>query len=221
MELIINMKTKKTTIAFTIDHTFRDVFGKIVKLYNKFYVDEPEIEAQETNSDFTAPILTLPITSTNLMNHIPFESTEAMEDFIFVEFPLEIFGYANESESGIIRAFNMWIESLPENINVILISNEIGRTKPSTLFFLSKTGSECNTVTFIDDNVNIWDYCDTLVTSGEVKTKKPRCKKLIIIDKPFNQQLTGDIRYNSLFDLFTNDINKLVKPKKWYNKIFC
>jgi hypothetical protein len=210
---------KKIVIAFTVDHVFRNIYGKIVDLYKKYYIDEPTYDATENGEEFTAPELKLPINTNDLMNHIPFKCPDDMEDFIFSEFPLEIFGYSKESESGSIQMFNYWYQNLPENIDVILTSNEIGRTKPSTLFFLSKTGFEGNNIKFIGDNIDIWSLCDILVTSSEVKTVKPKNKKLIIIEREHNKQLNGDMKYNNLFDFYNDDISNIINGVSQNNNI--
>lgn len=204
---------KKITIGFTVDHTFRNIYGKIVDLYKKYNIEEAALEASESNREFIPPELNLPINTSNLMNHIPFESVEAMNDFIFSEFCPEIFAYSKESEPGSIQVFNDWMINLPKNVEVLLVSNEVGRTKPSTLFFLSKTGFEGNNIKFITDNVDIWKLCDILVTSGDINIKlsKPKNKKLIIINKEHNKGLTGDMNFNSLFDFFTEDVSKIIK----------
>jgi hypothetical protein len=205
---------RKIVIGITIDHTFRNIYGKILDLYQKFYIDEPEKESVENETEFIRPVLTLPISTNNLMNHIPFESIEDMNDFIFSEFPLEIFGYSKESEPGSVQMFNIWIQDLLSNVDVVLISNEASRTKPATLFFLSKTGFEGNNIKFIDDTIDIWKICDILITSGEAKTKKPHNKKLIIIEKEHNKHLTGNITFKSIFDIFEKENTEKILNKQ-------
>ena len=123
---------EKIRVGFTVDHTFRNLYGKIKDLYERYYIEElvGEIPDEEL------PRLTLPINTNNLMNHIPFTSEEEMFEFIFSEFPLEIFGYSKEVEKGSIMEFNSWSKKYSEKFDIFLISNEIDRTKPSTLFFL-------------------------------------------------------------------------------------
>ncbi len=204
----------KIVIGITLDHTFRNIHSRIIELYKKHNIEIPQAEAEDNEQEFIAPVLNLPINTNDLMNHIPFKDTEEMNDFIFSEFSLEIFGYSKESEPGSMQMFNTWIHDLPSNIEVVLISNEIGRTKPATFFFLSKTGFEGNNIKFIDDTIDIWETCDILITSCEVKTPKPTNKKLIIVEKEHNKNLTGDLKIQSLFDLFTTDISELIKKKK-------
>jgi hypothetical protein len=145
------------------------------------------------------------------MEHIPFKDVDEMNDFIFCEFPLEIFGHAKETESGSMMAFNYWLQELPDNVEVVLISNEISKTKSATLFFLSKIGFEGNNIKFISDSVDIWKICDILITSSEVKYSKPSNKKMIIIEREHNKTLTGDMKFSSLFDVFKTDINKILE----------
>jgi hypothetical protein len=226
---------KKIIIAFTIDHVFRNVYGRIVDLYKKYYIELPQSEADDNDGfltkfeldesgytksvqvQFVPPTLNLPITSNNLINHIPFKDVDEMNDFISSEFPLEIFGYSKEIEPGTMNIFNNWLTELPSNVEVVLISNEISKTKPATLFFLSKTGFEGNNIKFIDDKTNIWDLCDILVTSSEVKHLKPKDKKMIVIKREFTENLTCDLNFYSLFDFFEYDYNKLIEINKSNN----
>lgn len=202
---------EKIKIGITIDHVFRNIYGRIIDLYKKHYIEIPKLEAEDSETEFTAPVLNLPITSNNLLEHIPFENTDELNDFIFSEFPLEIFGYSKEIEQGSMLMFNEWLSSLPDNIEVILFSNEVSRTKPATLFFLSKIGFEGNNIKFIDDTIDIWEICDILITSSEPHFLKPKEKKLIIIEREHNKQLTGDIKFQSIFDFFEKDINQIIE----------
>ena len=202
---------EKIKISITVDHVFRNVYGKITSVYKKYNVELPQMEAEENETEFIAPVLNLPITSTNLMDHIPFKDIEEMNDFIFSEFPVEIFGYSKETETGSMMVFNDWLYNLPENIEVTLISNEISKTKPATLYFLSKTGFEGNNIKFIDDTIDIWENCDILITSSEQKYLKPTNKKMIIIEREHNKHLTGDMKFPTLFDFFEAKIEDIVE----------
>ena len=201
---------KKIIIGITLDHVFRNIHGRIIDLYKKYNIEIPQAEAEDNEIEFVPPVLNLPITSSNLLDHIPFIDDEDMNDFIFSEFPLEIFGYSKEMEPGSMNVFNNWIYELPNDVEVVLISNEVSKTKPATLFFLSKTGFEGNNIKFIDDSIDIWEICDILITSSEIKYLKPKDKKLVIIEREHNKNLTGDIIFKSLFDLFDLNILELI-----------
>jgi len=226
---------EKIKIGITIDHVFRNVYGKIVELYRKHYIDLPKEEAEDNDGfitqfeinesgttavqvQFVPPVLNLPITSNNLMEHLPFKDEHEMNEFISEEFPLEIFGYAKEMEPGSMTVFNDWLTKLPSYVEVILISNEISKTKPATLFFLSKTGFEGNNIKFIDDSIDIWEICDILITSSEVKHLKPTNKKMIVIEREHNKTLTGDMKFSSLFELFEANIMDVIENNNTYNK---
>lgn len=227
---------KKTTIAFTIDHVFRNVYDRIVDLYKKHNIEIPQSEADDNDGlvtkfeinesgqtqaveyVFVPPVLKLPITSNDLLQHIPFNNIDDMNDFIFSEFPLEIFGYSKEFESGSIVAFNYWLQELPKNVEVVLISNETSKTKPATLFFLSKTGFEGDNIKFISDSIDIWNLCDILITGGEIKNSTPDNKKMIIIEREYNKNLTGDMKFSSIFDFFDTKIEVILKMNKSNNK---
>ena len=200
---------EKIRVDFTVDHTFRNLYGKIKDLYERYYIEElvGEIPDEEL------PRLTLPINTNNLMNHIPFTSEEEMFEFIFSEFPLEIFGYSKEVEKGSIMEFNSWSKKYSEKFDIFLISNEIDRTKPSTLFFLSKLGFQGDKIIFINDSVDIWEYCDILITSNELNNKKPDGKHLFIVDRLFNRQIEDGIRVSSLFEFFDLNLDTVTNNK--------
>lgn len=200
---------EKIRVGFTVDHTFRNLYGKIKDLYERYYIEElvGEIPDEEL------PRLTLPINTNNLMNHIPFTSEEEMFEFIFSEFPLEIFGYSKEVEKGSIMEFNSWSKKYSEKFDIFLISNEIDRTKPSTLFFLSKLGFQGDKIIFINDSVDIWEYCDILITSNELNNKKPDGKHLFIVDRLFNRQIEDGIRVSSLFEFFDLNLDTVTNNK--------
>ena len=210
---------EKIRIGFTLDHTFRNIYGRIIDLYKKHHIEIPAIEAEENPKldednnpiPFVPPVLNLPISSNRLMEHIPFTNEDEMNEFIFSEFAWEIFGGAKETEPGAMMVFNDWFYKLPENVDVIFFSNDVGKNKSATLFFLSKTGFEGNNIKFIDDTIDIWDFCDILITSSEPKVLKPKDKKLIMIERGHNKELTGDLKFETLYDVFTAEISKLIE----------
>jgi len=189
---------EKIKIGISIDHTFRNIYGKIKDIYQKVHIEDLVGEVSEEE----LPKIKLPINTPDIMNHIPFENEEEMMDFIFQEYPLEIFGYSKEVEKGSMITFNEWAKENKELFDIFLISNEVDRTKSSTLFFLAKLGFQGEKIIFIDDNVDIWEYCDILVTCNEIKNKIPDGKQLFIVDRLFNRDIKIGKRVSSLYEFF-------------------
>jgi FMN phosphatase YigB (HAD superfamily) len=62
---------------------------------------------------------------------------------------MEIFGHAPSTEMMTFNIFNDLYVSIRDNHDLIIISDEIGKTKPATLFFLSKFGCLSESIVFL------------------------------------------------------------------------
>jgi hypothetical protein len=72
---------------------------------------------------------------------------------MYEDFVMQIFGHAGSSETFTFNDLNNLYLDHRDSCDVIIISDEIGRSKPATLFFLSKFGSLVESVIFYS-NVN-------------------------------------------------------------------
>jgi len=155
-------------IAFDINGVLRDTFLKAEQLYQKFYIDEFEEEKtssyNEETEEFTEEIvkddfkyeLNLPVKSLdNLEEYFRFKDKEDLFNFFYVDFPMQIFGHAPSISGNTFNVLNDIYEELRDEHELLIVSDEIQKSKPASLFFLSKYGSLIEKIKFYS-NSNIY-----------------------------------------------------------------
>ena len=119
-------------LAIDINGVLRDTHLKFQQVYEKYLIDEMDEESEfEYN-------MTLPITSLNLMEHFKFKDEDEFLSFMYEEFVMQIFGHAPSVEISTFYDLDELYQKYKEQISFVLISDEISKSKPATLFFLSK-----------------------------------------------------------------------------------
>lgn len=140
----------------------------------------------------------------NLFNHYEFQSLQEYENFLFIEFAVEIFGHAGISYPSAFTDLNQFIhENKEHNITLVGI-DEMGRAKPSTLFFLSRNGCLVDNVKFIkaEGILDAWSDCDVWVSdSSLVIDSKPKDKKVIKFNTNFNKHFTNSTEIDKLTEI--------------------
>lgn len=133
-------------IAIDVNGVLRDTFGKAEQVYQKFMIDDHIVEeGEEDNFEYK---LNLPVDSMDLINHFTFPKVEDLYDFFYVDFPMNIFGHAPSISANTFNVFNEIYEDLRDEHEVSIISDEIQKSKPATLFFLSKYGCLVENINF-------------------------------------------------------------------------
>jgi len=90
---------------------------------------------------------------------------------------------------------------------IIITSREAGRSVPSTLFFLSKTGCMVQDLKFTMGTTDCWNHVDIMITDHpEILKSKPENKKVIKIERPFNEEIPSDYTIKSVKELIGLDI---------------
>jgi hypothetical protein len=91
-----------------------------------------------------------------------------------------------------------------ENNEIIIVSDEIGKSKPATLFFLSKFGCLVENIRFYSEQTkkNMWDTIDILLTANpELLLNVPENKKVIKYQTSYNQEIDTEYQIKSLKEL--------------------
>ena len=152
-------------IGIEINGVLRNTIGKIEQTYQKFLIDKTEGIELEDNFSYE---MTLPVESLNLKDHFKFQNDEEMFSFLYEEFPMEIFGHSQSTEYSTFNDLNDVYMDLRDNHELVIVSDEIGKSKPASLFFLSKFGCQLEKVKFYS-NITInsmWDEIDILLTAN-------------------------------------------------------
>ena len=159
-----------TRIGIEINGVLRDTIGKFKNLYEKYLIDSPQFEDNtyeltlsgdtddvvEMNelsnvSPFKYEILS-EVDSLEMDKHFSFQSKEELYSFMYEDYTMELFGHSPSTETMSFNYLNDLYLDLRENNDIIIFSDEIGKSKPSSLFFLSKFGCLVEKVFFYSNH---------------------------------------------------------------------
>jgi hypothetical protein len=204
-------------IAIDVNGVLRDTIGKFTHLYEKHliesYQDIPSqtytidlsgnTELEVISEPFEYKILSL-VTTLDLQNHFAFQSEEEYYSFMYEEYCMELFGHAPSTEMTTFNDLNDIYVKNRKQWDFMILSDEIGKSKPATLFFLSKFGCELEKVIFYSNfTINsIWNEFDVLLTANpNLLLNHPKEKILIKFETEYNKDINKDYSINSIKDL--------------------
>jgi hypothetical protein len=176
-------------IAIEINGVLRNTLDKIQQTYQKYMIDITEGIEEE---DSIIREIKLPIDSLNLRNHFTFIDDEELYSFLYEDFPMEIFGHSQSTEYQTFNDLNDIYVNLRDNHDLLIVSDEMGRSKPASLFFLSKFGCQVEKVKFYSNlTINsMWDEIDVLLTSNPaLLLEHPTDKILIKYQTEYNKHI--------------------------------
>ena len=188
-----------------INGVLRNTLGKIEQTYQKFYIDKTEGIEDEDSFEYK---ITTPINSLELKNHFEFQSDEEVYSFLYEEFPMEIFGHSQSTEYTTFNDLNDIYVNYRDYFDFLIVSDEIGRSKPASLFFLSKFGCQLEKVKFYSNlTINsMWDEVDILLTSNPT----------LLLDYPDGKII---IKYETEYNKDIPCIHTISSIKELENKI--
>lgn len=189
-------------IFISIDGVLRNTIQKFDYHYNDaFLADDVTFEQDATPFDYA---ITEPIQNDNLLNSYRFQSKEEFENFLFIEYPIEIFGHAGLSYATTFTDLNKLIYENKEHNFTLVGIDELGKAKPATLFFLSKNGFLGNTIKFsVSSNIDeLWKQCDVWVTDNkQILDAKPEGKTALKFQTTYNQYFTYEKEITKLTEI--------------------
>ena len=205
-------------VAIDINGVLRDTIGKFKQLYEKHLIDTPQseyinttytidlsgnTEVQTLPEPFEYKILS-PVTSLDLKKHFSFQNEEEYYSFMYEEYCMELFGHSPSTEMSTFYDLNDVYFNLRKRFDFLLISDEIGKSKPATLFFLSKFGCELEKIMFYSNTtINyLWDEFDILLTANPtLLLNHPDDKKVIKFETEYNKDIKKYYTISKLKDL--------------------
>ena len=132
--------------------------------------------------------------------------------FLYEEFAMQIFGHSPSSEMSTFQILNETYNKYKDKVDFVLISKQVGKTKPATLFFVSKFGCEIDKVVFYN-NLNkdkIWDEFDVLLTANPDLLKEDKNKTTIKFETTYNLTNNNELVITSIKEL-EDKIENLLK----------
>jgi hypothetical protein len=191
-------------IAIELNGVLRDTLKKIQEQYEKWYIENPFREEEE-ESNFEYKVIS-DLTTLNIKEHLSFKDENDLYDFLYKEHTMEIFGHAGSVESSSMMDFNDFYLDIRDEHDVIIISDEIGKSKPASLFFISKFGCLVETVKFYSESKinSMWDSIDVLLTANpKLLLNHPKDKVVIKYETLYNQDVNVEHSITTLKDLKT------------------
>lgn len=176
-------------IGIEVNGVLRNTLGKIEQTYQKFMIDKTE--GIEYEDDFKYEI-TYPIEDLEIKKHFNFRDDDEMYSFLYEEFPMEIFGHSQSSEYTTFNDLNEIYLNLRDSHELLIVSDEIGKSKPSTLFFLSKFGCLVEKIKFYSNITmnSMWNEVDVLLTSNpSLLLECPKDKIVIKFETEYNKNI--------------------------------
>lgn len=187
-------------IGIEINGVLRNTLGKIEQTYEKFFltkvegIDDVDFEYGKISD----------LTSLNISEHLKFKDESELYEFIYEEFPMEIFGHAQSTEYSTFNDLNEIYVNLRDDYDFLIVSDEMGKSKPSSLFFLSKFGCLLEKIKFYSNITldSMWDEVDVLVTSNPDLIKDcPDDKIVIKYETEYNKNIMSQHTIYSIKEL--------------------
>jgi hypothetical protein len=213
-------------IGIDVNGVLRDTVGKFDQLYTKHLIESDEDPSinQTYEIDMSGnpqPIANVvdkfdykkvsEVTSLKLDDHYTFKSSEELFTFMYEEYAMELFGHAPSTEMTTFNMLNDFYLLKRDQDEIIVVSSEIGKSKPSTLFFLAKFGCLVEKVIFFSEITknNMWDQVDILLTANpSLLLEKPNDKFVVKYNTDYNKHIDSKFEISS-FSEFDNIIKKI------------
>lgn len=204
-------------IAIDLNGVIRDIFTKTEQVYTKFYLEEnnsdeelkeyneetDEWEEKENVDDFEYG-MNLPVTSMNLIDHFKFKDSDELYNFFYIDFPMNIFGHSPSVSGNTFNILNDLYVDYRDNNELTIISDEIGKSKPATLFFLSKYGCLIENIKFYSKITleHTFEQFDIIITSNpDILSLERNGKKVIKYETTYNKQFDSDYTITCISEL--------------------
>jgi hypothetical protein len=197
-------------VGIELNNVVRDINSQVLKYYKK------DIDKKfDTKS--------VDVKASSVVEQLPFETKKARQDFMYVDYPYEIYGCAKTIGQNLTVNLKKWEEDAQDNeifddgFSVSYFSlMEEGLTIQSTYFFLSKTATRFRKMFMPKDGNEIWDEFDLVITANErIVAHKPLDKKAVLIRTSDNKDADdwADLAYDSL--------QELIDDERFFDKLFA
>lgn len=201
------------TIAIELNHVIRNINKQLLKYYQKDYhpeLDTDDIDEKKENV---------------LKKYIKFDSHRELNQFIYIDYPFEIFGAAKAMDKNLARDVTNWMEEMTnredEEFRVIYYSlNEEALTIQSSYFFLSKLGTRIREVVFPKSIDEMKDKCDVIISSDEksIQWAKDNNKQSVKIETNYKDD-TSDEERTTVADFDYDSMEDVISDTKFLDKL--
>lgn len=152
------------------------------------------------------------VTTNDLCSVFGFKSRDEYNEFLYKDYPFEIFAEAPVMERMLDKHLNLWLLGLEntegcEDIEFVIANPyEFNASIGYTCFFLSQIATRIREFHFPKNSSDIWNICDVLITADpKLLAEKPEGKIAIKIDTDYNKDNVADYSYESLSKLMEDN----------------
>jgi hypothetical protein len=188
-------------IGIELNGVLRDTLKKIQQEYEKWYIENPFRDEVEDSFEYQ---VTSDLISLDIINHLKFKDEDELYNFLYKEHTMEIFGHAGSVEVSSMMDFNEFYLDVRDNHDILIVSDEMGKSKPASLFFISKFGCLVETVKFYSETTinSMWDSIDVLLTANpKLLLEHPEDKKVIKFNTNYNSEINIEHSISSIKEL--------------------
>jgi hypothetical protein len=184
-----------------LNHVVRNVNRQLLKYYQKEF--DPSLDIDELDDKVDV-----------ISKYMKFKSKKEKNNFIYIDYPFEIFASANTAEPKLAVKITNWLTDISniedEDIRIVFYSlNEEALVIQSTFFFLSKIGARVRKVFFPKTVKEVWDECDVVITANNQMFEEeiPEGKQIVLINREFNEKNKDKAvaNYNNLSEVIEDD----------------
>ena len=186
-------------IGIELNGVLRDTLRKIQQEYEKWYIENSFSEDEE----FKYEVITK-LTSLEISKHLKFKNEDELYDFLYKEHTMEIFGHAGSVETSGMMDLNDFYLDVRDNHDVTIVSDEIGKSKPASLFFISKFGCLVESIKFYSESTinSLWDSVDILLTANpKLLLNHPENKTVIKYNTSYNSDIKTEHEISTIKEL--------------------
>jgi hypothetical protein len=191
-------------IGIELNGVLRDTLRKIKEVYEKWYLENPFLDENEKES-FERKVIS-DLTSLDISKHLSFKDDDEVYNFLYSEYTMEIFGHAGSTESSSMIDLNEFYFDMRDKHEIIIVSDEIGKSKPASLFFISKFGCLVESVKFYSESTinSMWNSIDVLLTANpNLLLNYPTDKLVIKFNTIYNKDINVEHEISSIKELKT------------------
>ena len=189
-------------IGIELNGVLRDTLKKIQQEYEKWYVENSFTE-DDSEDKFEYEVMSN-LTSLDIASHLKFKDENDLYDFLYKEHTMEIFGHAGSVETSGMMDLNDFYLDTRDNHDTIIVSDEIGKSKPASLFFISKFGCLVESVKFYSESTinSLWDSVDVLLTANpKLLLNYPENKTVIKFNTIYNSDIKTEHSISTIKEL--------------------
>lgn len=200
------------TIAIELNNVIRNFNKQLLKYYQRDYQNDLDIDKiDEINENV-------------IEKYIKFDSKRDLKEFIYIDYPYELFGCAKPMSKNLATNINLWMENIGnienEDIRVIYFSlHEEALTIQSSYFFLSKIGTRVREVIFPNNIEELNNKCDVVISSNNDVLNWAKENEKLPIKVSTNWNLSDDDKLSNDYEMTYNTMDEIIEDAKFFDKV--